>query len=156
MKFAASRALAYAACAPKLGCPLCWPALATLCSMLGVPFLYLNRITLAMTLLALAFCLPACLLRRDFRNGPLALVAASLVLSALYRCVGLPELFGYAATLGVLSAAVWNIFAAMQAQKSRRATSACRLQQADARRYLRDTSLCVHIPCSHGDESLRK
>jgi hypothetical protein len=81
---------------PKLGCPLCWPALAALCGLLGVRFVVLDEAFLLMNVLGLLFAFKL-ILRQG--SGAVAVVSVALLSASLsYRlgaglapslCIGL-------------------------------------------------------------------
>ena len=94
-----------AACMPKLGCPLCWPALAALCSLCGLPFTMLNPLLIGITLLAIALLLITAIVRHTF-SWPSGILLAGLSASLGARCWTAPVWVAYVATALVLSALI--------------------------------------------------
>ena len=93
-----------AACMPKLGCPLCWPAL-SLCSLCGLPFATLNPLLIGITLLAIVSLLITAVSRHVFSWS------SRLLLAGLFANLGTrfwvaPVWLGYVASGLVLTALV--------------------------------------------------
>ncbi len=95
-------------CVPKLGCPLCWPLLAALCSLMGVPFHYVDSVLLTLTALALGACVVVVFRRRGRGCAPLLLAVASLLLIAAFRIFDLAPAVDYAGSFGVAVSIVWH------------------------------------------------
>jgi hypothetical protein len=93
------------ACMPKLGCPLCWPALAALCSLFGLPFAALNPALIGIAVAAIAILLISACVRQTFR-WPSGLLLAGLVATLGTRLWTSPPWVGYAAAASVLTAVV--------------------------------------------------
>jgi hypothetical protein len=95
----------FVACIPKFGCPLCWPALAALCSLCGLPFATLNPLLIGASLLGIALLLISAALQHTFR-WPSGLLLAGLFATLGARLLAAPEWVGYVATVLVLTALV--------------------------------------------------
>lgn len=93
------------ACMPKLGCPLCWPALAALCSLFGLPFAALNPALIGVAVVAIAVLLISACVRQTFR-WPSGLLLAGLVATLGTRLWASPAWVSYAAAASVLTAVV--------------------------------------------------
>jgi len=93
------------ACMPKLGCPLCWPVLAALCSLLGLPYAALNPVLIGAAVAAIAVLLISACVRQRFR-WPSGLLLAGLVATLGTRLWASPAWVGYAAAASVLTAVV--------------------------------------------------
>jgi hypothetical protein len=93
------------ACMPKLGCPLCWPALAALCSFCGLPFAILNPLLIGITLLAIALLLITAVSRHTF-SWSSGLLAAGLSANLGARFWTAPAWVAYVATALVFTALV--------------------------------------------------
>jgi hypothetical protein len=81
------------------------------CSLLGVPFSFLNRALLAFNLAALLFCCVIILLSRGRRCAPVFLSAASLALLAVLRLSDSTSSLIYVGVAGLIVAASWSILA---------------------------------------------
>lgn len=97
------------ACVPKLGCPLCWPALAALCSLCGLPFAVLNPLLLGLTLLAIALLLITAAFRHTF-SWPSGLLLAGLLTNLGSRSLEAPVWVAYVATGLVFTALIAEFF----------------------------------------------
>jgi hypothetical protein len=111
-------------CVPKLGCPLCWPLLAGLCSVLGVPFHYVDAALLTLALSALVGCLAVIARRRGRGCGPLLLAAASLLLIVMFRAFDLAVPVNYAGSLGLAASTAWYVMRAQHKGFTRARTTA--------------------------------
>jgi hypothetical protein len=98
-----------AACMPKLGCPLCWPALAALCSLCGVPFATLSPLLIGASVLAIALLLISAALRRGF-GWASGLLLAGLCVNLGARLWAVPVWVVYVATALVLTGLVAEFF----------------------------------------------
>lgn len=88
-------------CMPKLGCPLCWHAIAAVCGLFGLEFSALNPIiTGAMVVTAVATLSAA--LRTGRFTASSTLLFASVFVMLAYRIWDLPVCVGYAGSLGIL------------------------------------------------------
>jgi len=90
------------ACVPKLGCPLCWPALAALCSLCGLPFATLNPLLIGVTLLAIALLLFTAVSRHTF-GWSSRLLLTGLLANLGARFWAVPVWVGYIAAALVLT-----------------------------------------------------
>jgi len=97
-----------AACIPKVGCPLCYPALAALCSLCGLPFATLNPLLIGVTLLGIALLLITAVSRHTF-SWPSGLLVAGLFTNLGARFWAVPVWFGYVAAALVLTGFVAEI-----------------------------------------------
>ena len=93
------------ACMPKLGCPLCWPALSALCSLCGLSFPILNPLLIGITLLAIALLLITAVSRHTF-SWSSGLLVAGLFTNLGARFWTAPAWVTYVATALVLTALV--------------------------------------------------
>ena len=94
---------ALVACIPKLGCPLCWPALAALCSLCGVPCTILNPLLIGVTLLIIALLLITALSRHSFSLSS-GLLLTGLIANLGARLWAAPVWIGYVVAVLVLTA----------------------------------------------------
>jgi hypothetical protein len=103
---------------PKLGCPLCWPVLASVCSFLGLPFSSLNPILTAFTAITAVVVIGLMVQERKIR-GYAGLMAGSLLTILAYRLGGSPPWFGYLGGVGMLGAAAWNFISSPSGRPER-------------------------------------
>src|SRR5271166_2756452 len=89
-KRALGRVPALFAFLPKLGCPLCWPVLASVCSFLGLPFWLVNPILTAFTTVAAAATIGWIVRERKITRCS-SLMAGALLTILAYRLGGLPS-----------------------------------------------------------------
>ena len=94
---------------PKIGCPLCWPVLAAVCSLVGVSIQVCNFLLTVITLLALATC-SISLVREPSERGPTVLAIASLLLVLFYRVSNAPPALCYLGSFGLLVSFAWGPF----------------------------------------------
>jgi hypothetical protein len=94
---------ALVACIPKLGCPLCWPALAALCSLCGVPCAALNPLLIGVTLLVIVLLLITALSRHSFSLSS-GLLLVGLIANLGARLWAAPVWIGYVVAVLVLTA----------------------------------------------------
>lgn len=100
---------ALVACVPKLGCPLCWPALAALCSLCGVPCAALNPLLIGVTLLVIALLLITAALRHIFSLSS-GLLLIGLIANLGARLWAAPVWVGYVVAALVLAALCVEFF----------------------------------------------
>jgi len=98
------------ACMPKLGCPLCWPVLAAVCSFTGLRFSLLDpMITECIALAVLAVFVSS--LKRHRITPHAGVAITSLLTTLLYRVFTMPHWVGYAGFAGILVSVEWSVFA---------------------------------------------
>ncbi len=136
------------ACIPKFGCPLCWPVLTGVCSLLGLPFSLLNPIITACTALALVAVVVSVLTERSPtpRSG---LAIASLLAIFVGRVWALPPWVGYAGAAGMLAIASFN----MLSRRKHPSTTGCTELQPDARRKRETRPLLQRILNPQGERT---
>jgi len=103
---------------PKLACPLCWPAYASLLSSIGLGFLISAKYLLPFTAASLALALAALAFhaRRRHGYGPFSvgLVASLLAVVGKFEWESNPALYGGVGLL--IAASVWNAWPAAHPQ----------------------------------------
>jgi hypothetical protein len=95
---------------PKLMCPMCWPAYASVVSALGLGFLISTKYLLPLTVAFLAITASALAFRASQRQGYgplcLGLVAAAAILIGKFYFDGAQAI--YVGVAFLISASVWN------------------------------------------------
>ena len=97
---------------PKLMCPACWPAYASLLSSLGLGFLISTKYLLPLTALLLALCVGSLAFRASTRRGlgpfGVGLMGAVGVLSGKFYFNSATA--GYIGVILLILASIWNIW----------------------------------------------
>jgi mercuric ion transport protein len=95
---------------PKLACPFCWPAYASLLSSVGLGFLISTKYLLPLTAAFLVLALGALALGARHRHGYgpflVGLIATIVVVTGKFAWDSRPALYAAVATL--VAASVWN------------------------------------------------
>ncbi len=92
---------------PKLGCPLCWPAIAGICALLGLPFSYVNPLLTTLVVLGLVVLLIVAARQRAIA-GCNGLAIAALLMILIARLNAWPVWVGYAGSAALVVSAAWS------------------------------------------------
>lgn len=116
---------------PKLTCPMCWPAYATLLTTLGLGFLISAHYLFAVTALLLLLSIGALAFRAHERRGyspaVLGIFGAAVTLLGKFQFESLPAM--YSGVVLLVAASVWNIW------PQRAATECPKCVPSDSRLY---------------------
>ena len=116
---------------PKLACPACWPAYASLLTSIGLGFLisvaYLIPLTVAFLVLALGATVFRARERHGYRPFLLGIIAASSVLIAKFVWESNSMIYG---SVGLLvMASLWNTWPSRGKPNQEAACSACHTER---------------------------